>query len=136
METDFQRIAKVRNTTGCTRVKLGLMEVVSDCVIMEDKILLSISRADVDFVRGSDLVIKRRGYTMWNFVLEGTVWRVVEPVTYWFEPTEPEVYKTYVVPAEEQLAKREWEEMCARPGTPQNPLDTPSRVAQIKETGY
>lgn len=136
MQTDFQKIAAVRNATGCTRVKLGLMETVSDCVIMENAILLSISRADVDFMRGSDLVIKRRGYTMWNFVRRDGGWHVVEPVTYWFEADEPEIYKTYVVPAEERLARTEWEEMCARPGTPDCPMDTPARLAQIRDEGY
>lgn len=123
--TDFQKIALVTRITG-KRITLGMMESVSDCVILEKQILLSINRARVDFRRGQELVVTHRGYTMWTWHLQEGVWKYPEPVTYWFDDAVPEVHKPYVTPPEEKLAKKDWEDMCYRPGSAQHPLDGPN----------
>ncbi len=125
MITDFQKIAAVAKVTG-KMVKLGLMETVSDYFITEDTALISIARAQVEFKNGNDLVVVRRGYTMWTFYLSDGVWKWPEPVTYWHDDHEPEVYVTYAKEAEEYLSRRSWESMCYRPGTSRSPMDGPN----------
>lgn len=129
MITDFQKIAAVKHLTG-RQIKLGLMETVHDWKIEENTILVTVARARVDFKRGKDLVVTQRGFTMWSAHLQDGVWQWPEPVTYWFNDSEPEVYKTYVKTDEEKAAQQMWEEMCHRPGTPDFPLDNAARRAQ------
>lgn len=126
MITDFQKLAVVYRTTG-KRIKLGLMETVSDYLVTDEVALISIARAQVEFKRGTDLVVTRRGYTMFNFVRQSDgSWLHPEPVTFWHEDREPEVYVTFAREAQEYLEQREYEAMCYRPGTPQSPMDGPN----------
>lgn len=129
MITDFQKIAAVAQATG-KRVKLGLMETVVDYLVLEDTALIGIARAQVDFRRGHEMIVTRRGYTMWTFRKQAGVWAWDEPVTYWLDDHEPEVYVTYAREAQDYLSKRDWEEMCYRPGTHVTPLDNAARRAQ------
>lgn len=130
--TDFQKIAAVKHLTG-RQLKLGLLETVHDWKVEEDTILVTIARCQTDFKRGTELVVTKRGLTMWSAHLTlGGNWVWANPITAWFDDDEPEVYKTYVKTAEEKAAQQMWEEMCYRPGTPDHPLDNAAR----REQGY
>lgn len=128
--TDYQKIAVVKYITGKT-IKLGMMESVSDFLLFEDKILISVNRARV-VEKKNELMVTQRGYTMWTFYKQRneatgrTEWRYPEPVTYWHEDFTPEVHKTYVTCAEEHIDQRAWEALCYRPGTPDSPMDGPN----------
>jgi hypothetical protein len=125
MLTDFQKIGAIRDLTG-KLIKLGIMEKVQDWRILENEACISVARAQVDFKNGDRMVVTRRGFTMWTFYKKDGVWKWPEPVTYWFDDAEPEEYKTFVTTAEEYTSRKQWEEMCYRPGTSQYPLDGPN----------
>jgi hypothetical protein len=124
----YQELATVVRLTGF-HIRCGLLEEVGAVHIEDDRILVQINRVRAASQK-MGLKVTHRGATLHEFTRDGTSWvRKAEPITVWWSTDE---YHTSVrTPAAEEIAaKRDWEDLCHRPGTGQTPLDNADRQRQ------
>lgn len=119
-------LAHVRDTTGRI-IRLGIFDEVRDMRADDNEIVLSISTARFKELRGPSYRITHRGIILYRFLRDPRteVWTRVETIPVWWSSDE-----THGQPSRSR--DDEWEQMCYRPGTSRNPLDSPLR----KNQGY
>lgn len=127
--SDYQPLVALRNCTGMT-VRIGVFEKATGLRMEADRVLLLVERASITETRYG-LVVKRKGNTIHEFRKQGDEWIRLKPFTVWYDLDEPEVHVAYPGQTpEEYRAKREWEDMCHRPGTDKSPMDNLARRQQ------
>lgn len=121
-------LATVRDLTGKT-IRLGMFEEVANAKIEDDVIVVLINRAKVKPVRGG-FAVTHRGSTLYEFKRTSLgAWIMSRPFTIWHDAEEWHTAWPGLTP-EEHAARREFEEMCHRPGTPDFPMDNTDRKRQ------
>ncbi|MFD5451620.1 MULTISPECIES: hypothetical protein [Streptomyces] len=98
--------------------------------VSPDRIVVVLSTMRMRDVRGG-MEITHKGLRWYTINLVDGTWVMDEPVEIENKLPEPERHMSYgVTPADEHEAKRNWEEMCYRPGTPSCPMDNIPRQRQ------
>jgi hypothetical protein len=98
--------------------------------VTPDRIVVVLSSVRMRDVRGGT-EITHRGLRWYTFDKVDGRWQMAEPVEILNRLSEPERHMSYgVVPADEYEAKRNWEDMCYRPGTRNCPMDNIPRQRQ------
>lgn len=127
--------ARVSALTG-TRVHLKRWEEIVQIRESENSIQLKIETYEVKELRREDRY-ENHGYRLIFFLKNPSGrWYVDFDETIWDEDFDPIIWDKRSNPktAQELEDQREFEQLCYRPGTPQQPLDSYSRVWSDKST--
>lgn len=110
--------------------QLGPEDQILSAHISPDKCWLIVRVAHIS-ERKNGYVITRRGLRTILFNRVGPDAWERDQQTVWDTATPPQRHVTWAPPTPAEVAKRrEWEDLCYRPGTPDFPLDNPARRAQ------
>lgn len=98
--------------------------------VTADRIVVVLSTSRMVDVRGGSK-ITHRGLKWFTFHKVDGTWVMDDPVIVENKLAEPELHMSFgVKSAIEQVAQRDWEDMCHRPGTSNCPMDNLPRQRQ------
>ncbi len=126
--TPYQRLAQVRAHTGYV-VQLDMLEELIGCLVMENDVTIWSRCADYR-VSGQTITVRRYGVKT-RCITRTPAGRWVYDGTHIDWESEP--IEVRIVPADRvgvDAERKEWEELCHRPGNRNWPLDSHARTLQ------